>query len=556
MRTNSGVVRTNLVDIEGRRVTHCDVAWSHGVITAITPVPGDGHDAGYLLPGFIDAHVHLESSLLTPAEFARTAVRHGTVASVSDPHEIGNVLGIDGVRWMIADARRTPFTVLFGAPSCVPATVFETPGATLATHEVEELLDTPGVGYLSEVMDYPGVLAGDRGVLGKVAAALRRGLPVDGHAPGLTGDDARRYAAAGITTDHECATLAEAEEKVAAGLRILIREGSAARNFDALYPLITRHPGRTMLCTDDLHVADLLHDHIDRLVARAVALGEDLFAVLEAACLTPQDHYGLHLGRLRVGDPFNAVQVRDLRDFQPHRTWLAGELVAEDGESLLPRTASEPVNAFGAPPVDPAALAVPAPDAAGGRVTCRVITATDGDLLTGVALVDLPVRAGSVQPDPGADVLLLTVVNRYRAAPPAVAFVRGFGLVEGAIASSVAHDSHHVIAVGTDAALLARAVNAVIAQRGGLAAATPGGVTVLPLPVAGLMSDQPAEVVAEQFSALADVVGTRLRSPLRAPFMTLAFMALLVLPSLKLSDLGLFDVDAFAFTEVTCPTSS
>lgn len=550
-----GTVRTNLVDIEARQVTHCAVTWRDGVITAITPRPGDGRDVGHLLPGFVDAHVHLESSLLTPAEFARVAVRHGTVAAVSDPHEIANVLGIAGVRWMVDDARRTPFTVVFGAPSCVPATVHETAGATLALHEVEELLDTPGVGYLAEVMDYPGVLARDPRVLGKVDAALRRGLPVDGHAPGQTGEAAHRYASAGITTDHECGTRAEAEEKIAAGMRILVREGSAARNLDALLPLISRYPGRTMLCTDDLVVADLLRGHIDRLVARAVAAGEDMFAVLEAACLTPQEHYGLRLGRLRIGDPFNAVEVADLFDFRPRRTWLAGRLVVRDGECLLPPTASEPVNAFGADPVDPADLRVPA-GAAADRVSCRLVVARDGDLVTGVDLVDLPVRDGWVQPDPGADVLLLAMVNRYRPAPPAVAFIRGFGLVDGAIASSVAHDSHNVVAVGTDAALLARAINAVVAEAGGLAAATPDAVATLPLPVAGLMSDRPAEQVAARLAEVTDLIAGPLRCPLRSPLMTLSFMGLLVLPSLKLSDLGLFDVERFAFTEVTCPTSS
>lgn len=575
MRADSGVLRTNLVDIEGRRVTPCDIAWSHGIITAITALTSDdtrgpdhdgahdhdeahehGHDGGFLLPGFVDAHVHLESSLLTPSEFARVAVRHGTVAAVSDPHEIANVLGIDGVRWMIEDDRRTPFPVLFGAPSCVPATPFETAGATLAAHEVEELLDLPGVGYVSEVMAYPDVLRGEPTIMAKIDAARRRGYPVDGHAPGLTGADLATYVAAGITTDHECSTLAEAEEKIAAGMRILIREGSAARNFAALHPLITTHPGRTMLCTDDLHAADLLAGHIDRLVARAVALGHDVFDVLEAACLTPREHYGLPLGRLRVGEDFTAVQVRDLRDFKTRRTWLAGHLVAEDGETLLERTASDPVNNFAAAPVTDAALRVPAPASASpgpDTVRCRVLTATDGELLTGVDLVDLTVRDGTIQPDAAADVALLAVVNRYAPAPPAVAFVRGFGLREGALASSVAHDSHNVIAAGTDAALLARAINAVVEHRGGLAVATSDGVTVLPLPIAGLMSDQPAEDVAARVAELNALVATRLGSGFRAPFMTLAFLALLVLPSLKLSDRGLFEVETFAFTEVPCP---
>lgn len=549
MSERSGSVRANVVDIEGRRIRLAEVGWSDGVITAVTELGPETAGLGYLTPGFVDAHVHIESSLLTPTEFARMAVRHGTVASVSDPHEIANVLGGDGVRWMIENAAATPFRVLFGAPSCVPATTFETSGARLGPEEVDGLLALPQVGYLSEMMDYPGVLSGDAAVAAKIEAARRRGYPVDGHAPGLRGEQARAYAAAGISTDHECATLEEAEDKIAAGMLILIREGSAARNLEALHPLLDRHPGRTMLCTDDLHPSELVHGQIDRLVARAVAYGHDVFTVLTAACLTPQDHYGLDLGRLRPGDPFTAVLLDDLRDFRPRRTWIDGRLVAADGTSLLPRVTARPLNRFAAAPVRPGDLGVPA-SAESGSTSCRVITVTDGDLLTGSVRVDLAVREGVVQPDPAGDVLLITVVNRYRPAPPAVAFIRGFGLVRGAIASSVAHDSHNVIGVGTDADSLARAVNAVIEHRGGFAVAD-DTVEVLPLPVAGLMSDRPAEEVAESYQALLDRVRTRLGSPLQAPFGTLSFMALLVVPSLKVSDRGLFDGDRFAFTDVT-----
>ena len=555
MTANSGVLRANRIDVAGRVIRLSEVVWDGGVITEVRDCGPEEPGTPYLAPGFIDAHVHIESSMLTPAEFARTAVRHGTVATVSDPHEIANVLGIEGVRWMIDNAAGVPFHILFGAPSCVPATPFETSGARLDVAEIEELLDTPGVGYLTEVMDYPGVLAGDPSLLAKIEATLSHGLPVDGHAPGVVGEQASAYAAAGITTDHECATLAEAEDKIRAGMRILVREGSAARNFDELHPLISRHPGRTMLCTDDLNPTDLAQGHIDRLVARAVALGHDVFTVLAAACLTPQEHYGLTLGSLRLGDPLNAVLLRDLRDFRPLATWVEGIQVAERGTCLIPGKPCVPVNAFGAVPIDAEDLGVPAPTWAAGSEarTCRVITAEDGQLMTGSQTARLRVEGGHVQPDPAADVLLLAVVNRYRPATPAVAFIRGFGLSHGAIASSVAHDSHNVIGVGTDAASLASAINAVIAVRGGLAVAD-GGVDVLPLPVAGLMSDATGDVVAARFAELTEAVQVRLASPLRAPFMTLSFMALLVIPSLKLSDLGLFDVDRFTFTEVACPS--
>jgi adenine deaminase len=529
------------------------IRWEAGVITDVTdlgePEPADG----YLIPGFIDAHVHVESSLLTPAEFARMAVRHGTVAAVSDPHEMGNVLGVDGVRWMIDDAALTPFRILFGAPSCVPATVHETSGARLDAAEVAELLDTPGVGYLTEVMDYPGVLAGDPGVLAKIEAARRRGLPVDGHAPGLTGERARAYAATGITTDHECSTLAEAEDKIAAGMRILIREGSAARNFDALHPLISRHPGRTMLCTDDLVPQDLVAGHIDRLVARAVALGHDVFTVLEAACLTPREHYGLPRWRLREGDPFTAALLADLTGFQVRATWLDGVPAAADGATLLPRVTCAPVNVFGAVPAPAEALSVPAPAADAATARCRVIVAEDGQLLTGATTADLPVVDGRILPDAASDVAVLAIVNRYRPAPPAVAFIRGFGLARGALATSVAHDSHNVIGVGADADSLARAINAVVDQRGGFAVAGPAATSTFPLPVGGLMSDLDGDEVAARFEALTREARDSLGTPLRAPFMTLSFMALLVIPALKLSDLGLFDADAFAFTDVPCP---
>lgn len=541
-------LRCNRVDVAQRSIRCTDMCWVNGVITEVLDVGPAESGLGFLVPGFVDAHVHIESSLLTPAEFARMAVRHGTVAAVSDPHEIANVLGVAGVRWMVENAARTRFHILFGAPSCVPATSFETAGARLDAPELEQLLDLPGVGYLSEVMDYPAVLAREPGVMKKIEAARRRGLPVDGHAPGLSGETARRYVAAGIGTDHECRTLAEAEDKVRAGMRILIREGSAARNFEDLHPLISRYPGRTMFCTDDLHPTDLAAGHIDRLVARAIGHGHDVFTVLAAACLTPQEHYGLELGQLRPGDPMNAALLADLTDCRPLATWVDGVLVAQDGRGLLPSVPVQPVNRFAAEPVATEQLRVPTPTTA-GQVRCRVITAEDGQLVTGVAEVDLPAGPDGIRADPANDVLLLAVVNRYRPEQPAVAFIRGFGLARGAIASSVAHDSHNVIGVGVGAEPLAAAINAVIGHRGGLA--TSDG-DVLPLPVAGLMSDADADQVAARFAALTESVRTRLGSPLRAPFMTLSFMALLVIPSLKLSDLGLFDGDRFAFTGVTC----
>lgn len=550
MADKCGMLRVNRVDVAARTVRAGELAWRDGLIVAWRESGAEDAALPYLIPGFVDAHVHIESSLLPPAEFARLAVRHGTVATVSDPHEIANVLGSEGVRWMLDNAAQTPFHVLFGAPSCVPATPFETAGASLGAAEVAELLDTPGIGYLSEVMNFPGVLALEPDLMAKLDAARSRGLPIDGHAPGLADAAVADYAAAGIGTDHECTTLAEAEDKLAAGMSILIREGSAARDFDALHPLLGRNPGRVMLCTDDCHPDDLARGHIDRLAARAVALGHNVFEVLRAASVAPREHYRLPAADLRVGQTMTAALVADLRNFEVLATWIDGVKVAEHGSSLLPSVASRPINRFAARPVTAEELRIAAPVDA-QRLPCRVIEAIDGQLLTRASTLPLSCRDGFVEPD--SDVQLLAVLNRYRPQAPAVALIRGFGLACGALASSVAHDSHNVIGVGRDAASLAQAINAVVAHRGGLAVADTGGVDILPLPLAGLMSDADGDQVAARYAALGETVRSALGSPLRAPFMTLSFMALLVIPELKLSDRGLFDGRRFAFTEVPCP---
>lgn len=541
-----GSLHINRVDLLRREIRMGTLSWADGrIVDWLAQGPADPA-LPYLLPGFVDAHVHIESSLLPPSEFARLAVCHGTVATVSDPHEIANVLGIQGVRWMIDNLAGQPFHVLFGAPSCVPATAFETAGARLDEHDVEQLLSTPGIGFLSEVMNVPGVLGGDPTLLRMLAAARRLGLPVDGHAPGLRGEPAATYAAAGIGTDHECTDLAEAHDKLAAGMCILIREGSAARNFAALHPLISSHPGRVMLCTDDCHPDDLARGHIDRLVARAVALGHALFDVLDAACLTPQRHYHLPLGTLQPGEPMNAVQVADLRDFVVQSTWVGGRRVAADGRCWLPQRPVVPVNRFAARPVAADELRIPAD---GSVARCRIIEAQDGQLLTTASERMLPVRDGAVDLSDAPELQLLGVLNRYQPAPPALALVRGFGLRCGALASSVAHDSHNVVAVGRDPASLAAAINAVVEARGGLALANGAGCELLPLPIAGLMSDAPGQTVAARYAELNRLAGEALGCPLRAPFMTLSFMALLVIPALKLSDRGLFDGQRFVFTE-------
>jgi adenine deaminase len=535
-------VRGNVVDIAARRVFAAEVRIADGRVAAIEPV--DDAPATYLLPGFIDAHVHVESSMLVPSEFARAAVVHGTVATVSDPHEIGNVLGLTGVEYMLDNGARTPFKFYFGAPSCVPATTFETAGATITVDEVSQLLDDPRIVYLSEMMNFPGVLGGDPECLAKIAAAHARGKPVDGHAPGLRGDAAARYIAAGITTDHECFTKGEALDKLAAGSKISIREGSAARNFDALYTLLGEYPRETMLCSDDKHPDELLAGHINVLVRRAVERGIDVFDALQAACINPIEHYRLNVGRLRVGDPADFVEVDSLQSFRALRTWIDGKLAAEQGETTIPRVEPAVVNQFVATQVAAGELAVPASPG-----TLQVIEALDGQLITNRVAVQPKVDNRQVLSDVAHDVLKMVVVNRYRKAAPAVAFVKNFGLKRGAMASSVAHDSHNVIAVGVSDADLATAINAVMDAGGGLSAVCGADKVehVLPLPVAGLMATGTCAEVGAAYQKL-DAAVKSWGSPLRAPYMTLSFMALLVIPELKLSDLGLFDGGKFQFT--------
>jgi adenine deaminase len=547
MTASNFTITANVVDILGRRAYPAEVVVENGRITAISD--SSARTTTYLLPGFIDAHVHIESSMLVPSEFARAAVVHGTVATVSDPHEIGNVLGVAGVQYMLENAAQVPFKFFFGAPSCVPATTFETAGAEITVAEVERLLDDPRILYLSEMMNFPGILHGDPACLAKVKAAHDRGKPVDGHAPGLRGEEAARYIAAGITTDHECFRKEEALDKVAAGCKISIREGSAARNFDALYALLGEYPGQTMLCSDDKHPDELLDGHINKLVRRAVERGIDLFAALRAACITPVEHYKLPVGQLRVGDAADFIEVDSLEGLNVIRTWVGGQLVAENGQTTIPRVEPMVVNNFTATKITPEEIEVSAP--ADSRMKLQVIEALDGQLITNRLEFPVQVINEAVHAQIELDILKLVVVNRYYQAPPAIAFIKNFGLKRGAMASSVAHDSHNVIAVGTNDVDIAAAVNLVMEAGGGLSAACAAEKVseVLPLPVAGLMATGTCEDVGHAYGKL-DKLVKAWGSPLRAPYMTLSFMALLVIPALKLSDRGLFDGAKFEFTDL------
>ena len=538
----------NLVDLHQRAIYPAEVTVKDGVITSIQRCdaadPEGGQSSPYLMPGFVDAHIHVESSMLLPSEFARIAVRHGTVATISDPHEIANVCGIEGIELMLQNADQVNFKFMFGAPSCVPATPFETAGATLDAAAVTQLLSDDRIGYLSEVMDFPGVLSRDPEVMAKIAAAQRYNKPVDGHAPGLRGQEAADYIAAGISTDHECFTIEEALDKIAAGCKIAIREGSAARNFDALVSLIDSHPQFCMLCSDDKHPDEFLLGHINQLAARAVAAGCDLMKVLTVACLNPVQHYGLNVGTLQVGDPADFIVVKDLENFEILSTYIDGQRVYGDGKCLIPSTATATINQFVASPISADQLAVTAETEA-----IRVIGAIDGQLITHGQILPAKIESGLVVSDVDRDVLKIVVVNRYQQRPPAIAFVQGFGFQSGALASSVAHDSHNIIAVGVSDEDITAAINGVIEAEGGLSFSGAGQTDVLPLPVAGLMAVDSCEVVAAKYTLL-DNAAKAAGTALRAPYMTLSFMALLVIPTLKLSDRGLFDGNEFDFTSL------
>jgi len=539
-----------LVDLDRCQIYPVELCWSDGRIDSIEQLEDGSPELEqaknrYLLPGFVDAHIHIESSMLVPSQFARVAVTHGTIATVSDPHEIANVLGVEGVRFMLEDAARVPFRFFFGAPSCVPATAFETTGATIDVEETAKLLDRDDIHYLAEMMNFPGVLQDAPDVQAKIAASSQRGKPVDGHAPGLRGPDAIKYFNSGITTDHECTELDEALEKLEAGAKIQIREGSAAKNFEALYPLIDQFPGKVMLCSDDKHPDELLTGHINALCARAIEKGCDLYNTLIAACRVPVEHYDMELGQLRVGDRADFIEVESLETFQIKRTFLAGTCVADSGISKIEVDPPTAINRFRCDQIEADDLTVHS----SGASTIRVIVAHDHQLITTLSTESPNVDDNQIVSDTDRDILKLVSVNRYSSSKPAVAFAHSFGLKRGAIAGSVGHDSHNILAVGVDDSAICNAVNAVIANRGGLVVADDGTINTLSLPVGGLMSIASCQDVGTRYKEL-DALAKQMGSQLHAPFMTLSFMGLLVIPSIKLSDRGLFDADAFRFVDL------
>ena len=534
----------NIVDIHTETIFKGTVHVENGFIKDIIKDDSVTEET-YILPGLIDSHIHVESSMLIPSEFARLAVVHGTVATVSDPHEIANVLGIDGIKYMIENGKKVPFKFYFGASSCVPATPFETAGAELGVAELDELMAMDDIKYMAEMMNFPGVINRDSFVMDKLAVAQKYNKPVDGHAPGVKGEDAKKYIEAGITTDHECFTMEEALEKIKYGMKIQIREGSAAKNFEALVGLLKDHADDVLFCSDDKHPDDLAEGHINQLVKRAVNKGYDVLKVLKNVILNPIKHYNLEVGTLQPGDPADMIVVDDLSHFNVLQTYVNGIKVAEKGKTLIHSVTAEQPNLFVAEAVSADDIAV----AATGK-KIKIIESYDGELITGI-LTEMPkTENGQLVSDVERDILKIVVLNRYeKGAKPAVAFIKGFGLKQGALASSVAHDSHNVVAVGTSDNEIVNAINKVIESKGGVAVSDGNYQAILPLPVAGLMSTDDGYKVAEHYHKL-DTKAHALGSPLRAPFMTMSFMALLVIPDLKLSDKGLFDGTTFSFTDL------
>jgi adenine deaminase len=539
-------VQGNIVDIEARKIYPGIVHIEDGKIVSIIETEKQNEDAPFILPGFIDAHVHIESSMLVPSEFAKLAVVHGTVATISDPHEIANVCGMKGVEFMIENGKQVPFKFYFGAPSCVPATIFETAGAALNAEEVDTLLSKGEISYLSEMMNFPGVLNHDVEVMKKINSAKKYNKPVDGHAPGLRGEEAKKYIGAGISTDHECFTKEEALDKLQYGMKILIREGSAAKNFEALIDLLNDYEDEIMFCSDDKHPDSLVSSHINELCKRAVAKKIDVFKVLKAACINPVKHYKMKVGLLKAGDAADFIMVKDLINFRVVSTYINGMPVAENGVSKISTFKSGLINNFNCHKKEVSDFGFKIKNNA-AEIT--VIEALDGQLITNKLNIIPKIENDFYVSDTENDILKIAVINRYKDAPVAIGFVKNFGLKRGAIASSVAHDSHNIIAVSADDESLCRAVNLIIENKGGIScvdACDASVNSILPLPVAGLMSNDDGYKVAEMYTKL-NRAAKDLGSKLSAPFMALSFMALLVIPHVKLSDLGLFDGDDFKF---------
>ena len=524
---------------------------------------------GLMIPGFIDSHIHIESSMMTPAQFAKVAVRHGTTAVVCDPHEIANVRGIDGIEFMIENASTVPFNFYFAAPSCVPATAFETSGAVIDSDDIEYLLQKPEVVALAEMMNFPGVIGADEEVLRKLRIARKYNKPIDGHAPLVSGRELDRYIEQGIVTDHECSNFQEAIEKKQKGMKIMVRDGSSAKNMEALFDFSERiehyknqdsfgiipnevlsrrlhSPIFDFIVSDDKNPKDLTVGHLNESVKKAVDLGIDLIKAIEMVTINPASHYGLDGGSIVTGSRADFIIIDNFNDFNILKTYIAGECVF-DGENVLFDV--EDVEVGNSMNVDKKS-----PDDfnvyfEGDECEVNVIECIDGDLLTKKTTARLITKNGVVQPDIFEDVLKIAVVERYGSNNVSNGFIKGFGLKKGAIASSISHDSHNIVVVGYSSERMAEAVNKVIDNKGGIAVVSEDFEDSLSLPIAGLMSNRDGFDIANKLLIL-HKMASALGCKLAAPFMTMAFMSLLVIPSIKISDKGLFDGDSFEFMDV------
>ena len=532
------IISGQYIDISKREIYPADIVIENGIIVSITPCfEAPEH---YIMPGFVDAHIHIESSMLIPSEFSKLALVHGTIGTVSDPHEIANVLGIKGIDFMIENAKHSPLKCLFGAPSCVPATAFEHSGATISADDIHQLLSRDDIGYLSEMMNFPGVLNNDEEILKKIASARFYNKPIDGHAPGLLGNDAKAYISHGISTDHECTSLQEALDKISYGMKILIREGSAAKNFDALHPLISLFPDMCMFCSDDKHPDSLLEGHINILVKKAIDLGYDLFDVLSIACIHPVIHYSMPIGLLNIGDPADFIIVDSLIDFTVQSVFINGEQVVQHGilQCSIPSHSYNDMSICNTNLITEKDIML-----YGDTSLVHVIEAIPGQIVTGRSIYRMESTNGILSSSCNDDILKIVVINRYIISKPAIGFIKGFGLKSGAIASTIAHDSHNIIAIGVDDTSIIEAVNALIEVKGGISLYN-NTLSVLPLDIAGLMSSQDAHTIANRYIEIETLV-KQTGCIMPAPYMALSFMALLVIPTLKLSDIGLFDGEIF-----------
>lgn len=536
-------IEGNLVDIHNRSIYPAEITIEHGKICSI-----ERRDQKYnyfIIPGFIDSHVHIESSMMTPKQFSDYVVTRGTIAVVTDPHEIANVVGVEGIHFMQKSAQEGKIKTFFTVPSCVPATPFDCSGATIDASKVEQLLRSGQFVGLSEMMNVPGVLNNDPEVMRKLSAARDLELPIDGHAPDLHGEELKRYVKAGITTDHECSTLNEALEKIECGMKILIREGSSARNYESLKYLLSESPDDVMFCTDDSHPDDLLtNGHIDRIVRRAVMDGFDLFEVLGAASRNAIEHYHLPVGMLRIGDPADFVLVADLREFKVVSTYIHGEKVYSSTEIKQTERIDlvKAINNFKAEKLTEADICLTVSNC------LTSIKVEDGELLTDVVYTEFKDPILNFQSDIKQDLLKIVYYNRYHHSKPQVATINGFGLKWGAFASSIAHDSHNIIAVGCSDREIVMAINRIITEQGGIALVDGDQEKILPLPIGGIMSSKSCWQLAYEWEELHNRVKA-MGCVLKAPFMTLAFMSLIVIPKLKIGEKGLFDYTLFSFID-------